>query len=117
MGKRRKRLTMPKYAKKYASIRATVARLRGETVETTESIENEEILVTPNALKATTTITNEEELLEINEPEAVEEVITAVESAVVEENPIIEVANPKATKRAIKSTSKKRRVKKTSSAG
>jgi len=31
MGKRRKRLTMPKYAKKYAAKRAAIAALRGET--------------------------------------------------------------------------------------
>ena len=33
MGKRRKRLTMAKYAKKYATIRANIAKLKGETVE------------------------------------------------------------------------------------
>ena len=33
MGKRRKRLTMAKYARKYATIRANIARLKGETVE------------------------------------------------------------------------------------
>ena len=33
MGKRKKRLTMAKYAKKYATIRANIARLKGETVE------------------------------------------------------------------------------------
>ncbi len=30
MGKRKKRLTMAKYAKKYATIRATVARLKAQ---------------------------------------------------------------------------------------
>ena len=33
MGKRKKRLTMAKYARKYATIRANIARLKGETVE------------------------------------------------------------------------------------
>ena len=33
MGKRKKRLTMAKYAGKYATIRANIARLKGETVE------------------------------------------------------------------------------------
>ena len=33
MGKRKKRLTMARYAKKYATIRANIARLKGETVE------------------------------------------------------------------------------------
>jgi len=33
MGKRRKRLTMAKYARKYATIRANIAKLKGETVE------------------------------------------------------------------------------------
>ena len=33
MGKRKKRLHSKKYAKKYASVRATIARLRGEVVE------------------------------------------------------------------------------------
>tara|TARA_R100000808_G_scaffold9825_1_gene26612 strand:- start:698 stop:1087 length:390 start_codon:yes stop_codon:yes gene_type:complete len=36
MGKRRKRLTMAKYAKKYASVRATIAKLKGEVVEALE---------------------------------------------------------------------------------
>ena len=127
MGKRRKRLTMAKYAKKYAGIRATVARLRGETVETTESIENEEILVTPNALKATTTITNEEEFLEIDEPE-VEEVQVVTPDTLIAENienieevkaPVAKKATakkPKTAKNTTKTTTRKRRTKKTDTA-
>lgn len=43
MGKRKKRLTMAKYAKKYATIRATVARLKGEekTIDETPSVQQD----------------------------------------------------------------------------
>ena len=36
MGKRRRRLNSPKFAKKYASVRATIAKLKGEVVEALE---------------------------------------------------------------------------------
>ena len=38
MGKRRKRLTMPKYAKKYASIIAHINKLKGNVTEVAEEV-------------------------------------------------------------------------------
>ena len=38
MGKRRKRLTMPKYAKKYASVIAHINKLKGNVTEAVEEI-------------------------------------------------------------------------------
>jgi hypothetical protein len=42
MGKRKKRLTMAKYAKKYATIRASRARLRGQEVTLNETTTTQE---------------------------------------------------------------------------
>ena len=53
MGKRKKRLTMTKYAKKYATIRANIAKLKGETVK--DEIPNtrqDTLLSTPTQAKA-----------------------------------------------------------------
>ena len=67
MGKRRKRLTMPKYAKKYAAKRAAIAALRGETPPA--PVVEEPVVETPTP--------KPEPVVEITEPEpepAVEEV-------------------------------------------
>ena len=45
MGKRKKRLTMAKYAKKYATIRANIANLKGETVENEKSNTQQDTLL------------------------------------------------------------------------
>ena len=126
MGKRKKRLTMAKYAKKYASIRATVARLRGETAEENNITENVETETLPNALKATTTITNEENLLTIEEPQSecvvinpippVEEENTDTETTKVETPKENTTRRAKTTKKATKTTTRKRRTKKTANA-
>ena len=81
MGKRKKRLHSPKYAKKYASVRATIARLSG-VVEEAES----DGAITP------------QEAEEIKE--AKQEVVDAVVETVVEEvkevvKKIAKVAKPK----------------------
>ena len=45
MGKRKKRLIMAKYAKKYATIRANIANLKGETVENEKSNTQQDTLL------------------------------------------------------------------------
>jgi len=130
MGKRRKRLTMAKYAKKYASIRATVARLRGETIEEATT-DTPEVTVAentvPNALKATIAETSEEELLVINEPEVEIATVVSPIPPVEEENTNTEIPKTKTTKKtttkkakttkkATKTTTKKRGTKKTANA-
>lgn len=53
MGKRKKRLTMTKYAKKYATIRANIANLKGETIEDeTPNTQQDTILSAPAQPKA-----------------------------------------------------------------
>ena len=50
MGKRRKRLTMPKYAKKYASIIAHMNKLKGNVTEVAEEA-IEEVVETVEKVK------------------------------------------------------------------
>ena len=53
MGKRKKRLTMTKYAKKYATIRANIAKLKGETVkDEIPNTQQDTLLSTPTQAKA-----------------------------------------------------------------
>lgn len=53
MGKRKKRLTMTKYAKKYATIRANIAKIKGETVkDETPNTQQDTLLSTPTQAKA-----------------------------------------------------------------
>jgi len=96
MGKRKKRLHSPKYAKKYASVRTTIARLQG-VVEEAEA----DGVITP------------QEAEEIKE--AKQEVVDAVVETVAEEVKETVKKVVKAVKSKKKATSRKRASKKEAS--
>lgn len=73
MGKRRKRLTMAKYAKKYASIRATIARLQGVVEEAMAD-----------------DVITEQEQVEIEAAEAEVAAVLQTDSPTVPESPVVE---------------------------
>ena len=134
MGKRKKRLMMAKYAKKYAKVRAAIARRNGKTTEEniitenvvteniiTENIITENINLTenvvtetlPNALKAMP-VEAEEVALKPTPPVVVEEPSTGVFDASEETLEVINEPPVKATtttrntkKKAATSTRKK----------
>jgi hypothetical protein len=116
MGKRRKRLTMTKYAKKYASIRAAVAKLKGVV----EEAESDGVITSEEAGQI---VEAEQEVVEAVISSAAEEIaevteqfetttVAAVETATTEEiievvEKVEETAKPTAKKAAKKKASAK----------
>ena len=120
MGKKARKLRSPKYAAKAAAFRETVARLRGqitETVETVVEAVTEQVIIAAekaeevldqtqervNALR----FTNEEEVIQVEEPKVEEPII---------EQPKVTRPAPKNTNTPRKkstSTTRKRRANKT----
>jgi len=106
MGKRKKRMTMPKYASKYATKREALARRRGVIeidMNTGEEITEDETVEV---------ITNKEP-----EPEAVEEVVVPAPEPQLQtiqiEEPTVETPKTTKTRTTKKTTSKKATTKKT----
>ena len=77
MGKSRRRLTSPKFAKKYANLRAAIARRKGEVEPEPAPIVEEVVIVA--------------------KPEPV---VTAPVPAVIKSEPVVTAPVPKATKKA-----------------
>jgi len=103
MGKRKRRLHSPKYARKYASMRATYNRLRGIVQEATADgvVTKQEAEEIKQA---------EEELVQAVQETVAEEIKQAEEELVVEE-----VAVPPAPEEKVKAKSKKKPAKKKAS--
>ena len=85
MGKRRKRLTMPKYAKKYASLRKAVFGLKQQAQEVVEEVvetvlekavvvaeKAEQVLDQTQERVNALRFTNEQEVIQVEEPKAEE---------------------------------------------
>lgn len=120
MGKRRKRLTMPKYASKYASLRKAVFGLKqqaqeavGEVVETVlekavdVAEKAEQVLDQTQERVNALRFTNEEEVIQVEEPKVEEPIV---------EKPKVTRPAPKKTNTPRKkstSTTRKRRANKT----
>ena len=120
MGKKARKLRSPKYANKASALRETFARLRGqitETVETVVETVTEQVIVAAekaeevldqtqervNALR----FTNEEEVIQVEEPK--------VEETIVEQPKVTRPAtkNTNTPKKKSTSTTRKRRTNKT----
>ena len=120
MGKKARKLRSPKYANKASALRDTFARLRGqitETVETVVETVTEQVIVAAekaeqvldqtqervNALR----FTNEEEVIQVEEPKA--------EETVIEQPKVTRPAtkNTNTPKKKSTSTTRKRRTNKT----
>tara|TARA_Y100000034_G_C6803867_1_gene360776 strand:- start:543 stop:845 length:303 start_codon:yes stop_codon:yes gene_type:complete len=98
MGKRRRKLTSPKYAKKYAGLRATIARLKSH--EKVESIVESKPVAekpVPKITKKTSTIV---------------EKASIVESKPVAEKPVPKIAKKTSTTRKTRKRSKRTTIKK-----
>ena len=100
MGKRRKRLTMPKYAKKYASVRAAVARLKGvsKEAEVDGVIAVEEVQQIEAA---------KEEVIEVTKEAAVEPVVVETPKAPESVKDVKAKSKPRAKPRAKAQVKKK----------
>ena len=122
MGKRKKRLTMAKYAKKYATIRKNIAKLKGEDIlsdeasETTNSMQlAEDALVQEEVAVEAVPVVAEREALPIEEaPEEVSVEPIKVEKEVVEvakpvEDIVEEIVAPKKKTATKKPTNTKKR--------
>jgi len=106
MGKRKRRLHSPKYAKKYASVRETYNRLRGvvESAEADGVITEEEEKEIKLAKEAVVETVVESAITEVAEViEKIEEVVEPVIEKVAKQRPTIK---PRATKRKKKNTKK-----------
>ena len=120
MGKKARKLRSPKYAAKAAAFRETVARLRGQITETVETVveavteqviiaaeEAEEVLDQTQERVNALRFTNEEEVIQVEEPK--------VEETIVEQPKVTRPATKKTNTPRKKSTSttRKRRTNKT----
>ena len=94
MGKRRKRLTMPKYAKKYASLRKAVFGLKQQAQEVVEEV------VETVLEKAVVVAEKAEEVLD-----QTQERVNALRFT--SEDEIVEVQKPKTTRKKAVTTKKK----------
>ena len=103
MGKTRRRLMSPKYAKKYATIRATIARRKGE-VEPAPIVEEVSVITEPVvAVEKTVTIA-------VPEPAETPIAVKTQAISVVEPEPVVVESKP-APKVAKKTTTRRRTTK------
>ena len=120
MGKRRKRLTMPKYASKYASLRKVVFGLKQQAQEVVEEVvetvlekavvvaeKAEQVLDQTQERVNALRFTNEQEVIQVEEPK--------VEETIIEQPKVTRPApkNTNTTRKNSTSTTRKRRTSKT----
>ena len=107
MGKRKKRLTMARYAKKYATVRASIAKLRGEDAPSDELSETTNSMQLAENTPAQEASPIEEAPEEVSvEPVKVEEEVVEVAKPV--EDIVEEIVAPKKTAAKKTTTAKKR---------